>query len=240
MNNILLIPFVYELVILFIALLFEGLIIKQNSKKRSKLKTFLLLQFLFYTIAIAFSCYGKYLRFINDVFPESITGMNRYLFGLIWDLRLALCSMVFGIIYSFKFKIELFDSDKPLNQNNKIFIGIGCIIAATSIFLYEPGVQLYTLIVFGLIFIYDALVYIPLFVKSIQLANRVEDKKHKKAIFSISFMALCLVSIFLSFLLDQLILMLYFTRFSIFYYLAWFWAILGFISSYFGYIKPAK
>ena len=204
------------------------------------MKSLLLYQFIFYTLGIAFSCFGKYLRLIYEQFPTVNSTIIEYLFGLIWYLRLALCMMVFGIICSYKFKVELSDLDIKNNAKNRTVIGIGAIIASISVLLYQKGVNIYSLIVFGLIFIYNAAIYLPLLLNSIHLANRIEDKAHKKAIFYIAVMAFCLVSIFLSFLLDQLMLVFYSARFSIFYYLAWVWAIIGFISSYFGYMKPAK
>ncbi len=240
MNSLLIAPVLYESIILAIAILIELFIIKQNLKKKTSLKTLLMLQFLSYTIGIAFSLIGKYLKLVNDDFPQDLSLFGSYVFGLLWDTRLALLMMVVGMIYSFKFKVELFDSDKISRETQKLYIGLGVAIILIGLIMYQQGVHIYSFIVFGLVFVYGSTVYFPLMLKSIHLAGRIEEKAHKKAIYSIALMSFSLISILLSFLVDQAMLAILGWRFSIFYYFAWAWAIVGYISSYYGYIKPAK
>ncbi len=240
MNLLLIGPVIYEIFIFAIAIVIEILIVKQNQKKKTALTTLLMYQFLFYTIGIAFSLVGKYLKLVNDDFPQDIPFISAHIFGLLWDNRLALSMMVIGMIYSFKFKVELFDSDRISITNQRIYIGFGMAIFLLGLIMYQEGVHLYSFIVFGFVFLYGLVVYIPIMLKSIHLAGRIEEKGHKKAIYSIALMSFSLISILLSFLMDQAMLAILGWRFSIFYYFAWAWAIVGYISSYHGYIKPAK
>jgi lipopolysaccharide export LptBFGC system permease protein LptF len=84
-----------------------------------------------------------------------------------------------------------------------------------------------------------SMIYIAFLYRSIKAYKGVKESIYKKAFLSLAAMALCYMLIFLNFLIDRIfILVLNIPGFTLFYYLAWAFAIIGIVCAYLGYIKP--
>lgn len=240
MNELILLPLIYESIIFLIALIMNIFIIKRHRIKNTPQTRLLTIQFLFYLIAIFFTWMGKLMQYLLDDFPTPTSGIQEYFIVLIWDIRLALIMLTAGMIFSHFFKVEVFDAKAKDTLKNKGLTGLGFLIIIISFVLYDRSNSNIFLIIYGLVFLYDLIIYVSIMIHSIRLSKRIEDKIYKNAIQSIGFMAWCFIAIFLCFLLDQIVAIIAGWPYNIFYYLAWVWALLALISSYLGYIRPSE
>jgi phage-related holin len=119
----------------------------------------------------------------------------------------------------------------------------GTLTAFYDLIIYEPKPSflavLFDAIAFLLTLIFMSMIYIAFLYRSIEAYKGVKEPIYKRAFLSLAAMALCFMLILLNFLIDRiLILVLNIPGFTIFYYLAWIFAIIGIICAYLGYIKP--
>jgi hypothetical protein len=72
-----------------------------------------------------------------------------------------------------------------------------------------------------------------------QVAKRVTEERYRAAMMALYKMNLCFVLIFVMFMLDRVMILTIDWSYSIFYYAAWAFTVLGIYLAYEGYIKPA-
>ncbi len=82
------------------------------------------------------------------------------------------------------------------------------------------------------------MVYAPFLRRSIESYRAVEGKTYKQAFLSLAIMSISFMLIFLNFAIDRLLIFLGNPGFTVFYFLAWIFAIVGIFGAYYGYIRP--
>ncbi len=83
------------------------------------------------------------------------------------------------------------------------------------------------------------MIYLVFMYRMLEAFKHVERPIFRKAFFSLAIMAVCLIMIFVCFLIDRiLILIMEIPGFTFFYYLTWAFTIIGILCAYLGYIRP--
>jgi hypothetical protein len=233
---------IYESIVMAIAAILLILIVLKYLEKRHRLTFYLLLIFVFYTLAIYFSLISKIsvvLKLDLTIEPYSPLG---WIFFRILSFRISEFLVCIAIFLSYIFKVKIFQ--KEYNKIQKYIVMIfGTLTAFYDLIIYEPKPSflavLFDAIAFLLTLIFMSMIYIAFLYRSIEAYKGVKEPIYKRAFLSLAAMALCFMLILLNFLIDRiLILVLNIPGFTIFYYLAWIFAIIGIICAYLGYIKP--
>ena len=74
---------------------------------------------------------------------------------------------------------------------------------------------------------------------SVEAYRAVREPIYRRAFPSLTIMAISFMLIFLNLLIDRIFILVFeIPGFTIFYYLAWAFTIVGIVSAYFGYIRP--
>ena len=233
---------IYESFVLLISLILLTLIVFKYFEKRHELTRNLLIIFIFYTLAIFFSLLSKVfvvLRLDLVVEPYSHLG---WIFFRILSFRVSEFLVCIAILLSYNFKVKIFQQDYKKNQRYIVII-FGLFTAFYDLVIYEPvhGFMsvLLDAIAFLLTLIFMSMIYIAFMYRSIEAYRGVEESIYKQAFLSLTLMAFSYMLIFLSFLIDRIFILVFeIPGFTIFYYLAWAFAIFGIFCAYLGYIKP--
>jgi hypothetical protein len=198
--------------------------------------------FFFYSLAILFSLISKIfvvLRLDLIIDPYSPLG---WIFFRILSFRVSEFLVCIAIFLSYIFKVKIFQED--YNQMQKyVVIIFGSFTAFYNLVIYEPihgfTSVLLDAIAFLLTLIFMSMIYIAFMYRSIEAYRGVKEPVYRKAFLSLSLMAICYMLIFLNFLIDRIFILIFeIPGFTIFYYLAWAFAIIGIVCAYLGYIKP--
>jgi hypothetical protein len=233
---------IYEAIVLFIAIVLLILIVLKYLEKKHELTFYLVIVFLFYTIAIMFSLISKIcvvLKLDLVVDPYSPLG---WIFFRILSFRVSEFLVCIALFLSYVFKVKIFQ--KNYNKIQKyIVIIFGSFTAFYDLVIYEPKsgflAVLFDAIAFLLTLVFMSMIYIAFLYRSIEAYRSVREPIYKKAFLSLTIMALSFMLIFLNFLIDRIFILVFnIPGFTIFYYLAWAFAIIGIISAYYGYIRP--
>jgi len=108
-----------------------------------------------------------------------------------------------------------------------------------AIFVYVRGNTLLDAINFLNAVIIMSVVYIPFMINCYRLYKAINDIAMKKGFLSLSLMSLSFISILFCILLDRITILLEMSNgFTVFYFMAWSFVIVGFLCAYMGYIKP--
>ncbi len=241
-RNLFFIGMIYESIVLVISLILLILIMFKYLEKRHDLTLRLLVIFLIYTLAIFFSLLSKVfvvLRLDLVVEPYSPLG---WIFFRILSFRVSEFLVCIAILLSYNFKVKIFQEDYKKNQKYIVII-FGCFTAFYDLVIYEPVhgfmAVLLDAIAFLLTLIFMSMIYIAFMYRSIEAYKGVEESIYRQAFLSLTLMALSYMLIFLNFLIDRIFILVFeIPGFTIFYFLAWAFAILGIVCAYLGYIKP--
>ena len=234
---------IFEAIIILIAFILLILIFIKYIQKRHRLTLLLFFIFLCYWFAIFFSWLSKMLvlfsnidYIIDDLVADPGTFFSWILLR-IKDFRISFVFMSVAIFLSYILKVNVFE--KGYNKVHRILVIIYTIITAGfSLFIYEKGNTLLDVIAFLFIFVFMAMIYIPFFIRSFGAYKESDDKIFKRAFLSLALMSIFFILIPLNFLLDRVFILFGDPGFTIFYFLAWTFALLGIIGAYFGYIRP--
>ena len=231
---------VFESFILVIAGVMLVLVFLKYLQKRHDLTKLLLFVFLNYTFAIFFSWLSKWMVVFLLGGPDIPPGYpGAWIIGLILDFRISFIFVLVALLISYVLRVKLFD--KEYNKTSKVTsYSIFLVSVAYCAIVYQDGNTLLDVFAFLLVLIYMGFAYFPFMAKAIKAFQSVEKKEFKNAFASLAFMALSFVLIFVFFLIDRLTILFGGTGFTIFYFLAWTFAIIGIIAAYLGYIKPRK
>jgi len=234
---------VFESTIIVLSIIVLVLILIKYRQKKHQLTLYLFLIFMLYTIAIVFSWLSKILVLYsgvdyvyNTTLPDPAT-LTSWFVLRITDFRFSFFFLTIAIFISYVLKVNVFE--KGYNRVHKIVVIIyGIITLAYSLLIYERGNTLLDALAFLLIFVYMAMIYVPFFASSYKSFTVAENKTFKNAFISLALMSISYTFVPLNFLIDRLLILFGGSGFSLFYFLAWIFVLLGMIFSYFGYIRP--
>ncbi|MFX0058615.1 MAG: hypothetical protein ACFE85_06125 [Candidatus Hodarchaeota archaeon] len=243
MSELVFIGMTFESFIIIIAVILLILILKKYYEKRHQLTLYLFLIFLFYVIAIVFSWLSKILVLYsgieyvyNQAAPDPGTVLSWILLRIA-DFRLSFVFLSIAIFLSYILKVNVFE--KGYNNFLRIIVSVYAFITGGySLIVYQRGNTLLDAIAFLLIFLFMAGIYIPFFIRSYESYKSSGEHVIKNAFFSLALMSIFFILVPLNFLVDRITILLGGPGFSIFYFLAWIFVILGIVGAYFGYIKP--
>lgn len=236
--NILLnfIGMVFEIFIIVFAAILLILIFKKYLIKRHKLTRLLFIIFINYFIAILFSWISK----VFVVLQLNVTqdgSIIAWIYNVISDFRLSELFVTFAIFLSYILKVNVFEKGYNTIQKFTVII-YGIFTCIYVLFIYERGNTILDIIAFLIVFIYMVMVYTPFLRRAIEAYRGVQEKTYKQAFLSLAIMSICFMLIFLNFAVDRLLIFLGSPGFTLFYFLAWIFAIVGIFGAYYGYIRP--
>jgi hypothetical protein len=163
--------------------------------------------------------------------------ITTWFYNIIVDFRLSELFVTFAIFLSYVLKVNVFE--KGYNAMQRIIVIIyGIFSCIYVLFIYVSGNTLLDIIAFLIVFIYMVMVYTPFLRRAIESYRGVEEKIYRQAFLSLAIMSVCFMLIFLNFAIDRLFIFLGSPGFTIFYFLAWIFAIAGIFGAYYGYIRP--
>ncbi len=227
---------IFEIFILSIAAVLLVLILKKYFIKHHKLTRLLFLIFLSYFFAILFSWLSK----VFVVTQFDVTQDNSiiaWMYNRIIDFRLSEIFVTIAIFMSYILKVNVFEKGYNTFQRYVIII-YGIFSCVYVLFIYENGNTLLDIIAFLIVFIYMVMVYAPFLRRAIESYRAVEEKTYKQAFLSLAIMSFSFMLIFLNFAIDRILIFLGSLGFTLFYFLAWIFAIVGIFGAYYGYIRP--
>lgn len=244
MVNLVFIGMTFESFIIVIACILLFLILRKYYEKgKHKLTLYLFLIFLFYVIAIFFSWLSKILVLYSNIeyaynssVPDPGT-MLSWIILRITDFRLSFVFLAIAIFISYILKVNIFE--KEYKKSHRIIVIVYSIVTVLyTLLIYQRGNTLLDVIAFLLIFLFMAMIYFPFFFSSVNSYKSSQEKRFKNAFLSLALMAIFFIIVPFNFLLDRLLILFGGPGFSIFYFLAWIFVLLGIIAAYYGYIRP--
>ena len=241
--ELLLIGVIFELIIIIIGFLLLSLILKKYYEKRHKLTFLLFIIFLNFVISIIFSWLSKVLRFFsgleylsNPNTPDPGTIASWFLLRIV-DFRFTFLFVSIATIFTYQLYIELFEKQ---NFVQKIIVYIyEAFTVFYLMFIYQKGNALLLILAFLFTCIYSFMISIPFMVNCIKTRKSVNEKSYKNAFLSLIVMSICTLLVLVCQLIDRLFIIFFKSPgYTLFYFLAWIFAIIGIYAAYLGYIKP--
>jgi len=233
----------FESIIIILAVIILVLILTKYFQKKHQFTLYLFLIFLFYLIAIIFSWLSKILVLysgVDYIYNTTLAdpGTLQSWFVLrITDFRFSFFFLTIAIYISYVLKVNVFE--KGYNRVHKMIVIVyGIITLVFSLLIYVRGNTLIDAFAFLLIFLYMAMIYVPFLTSSYKSFKLAEEKAFKNAFISLALMSIFYILVPFNFLIDRLLILFGGPGFSLFYFLAWIFVLLGMIASYFGYIRP--
>lgn len=241
-RNLFFIGVIYESIVLVISGILLFFIVLKYLKKRHRLTLYLLLIFVFFALAVIFSLISKIfvvLRLDLQVNPNTPYG---WIFFRILSFRVSEFFVCIAIFLTYVLKVKIFQ--ERFNKTQKyIVIIFGSFTAFYDLVIYQAEhsstAVLLDAIAFLLTLIFMAMIYLVFMYRMLEAYKHVERPIFRKAFLSLAIMAISFILIFVCFLIDRiLILLLDIPGFTLFYYLAWAFTIIGILCAYLGYIRP--
>ncbi len=225
---------VFELFIIIIAVVLLILIFKKYLIKRHYFTMLLFIIFINYSIAIFFSWISK----VFVVFQINVTqdgSILAWFYNIIIDFRLSELFVTFAILISYILKVNVFEKGYNTIQKFAVII-YGIFTCIYVLFVYESGNTLLDIGAFLIVFIYMLMVYGPFFRRTMQAYRGLPE--FSQAFLSLAIMSISFILIFLNFAIDRVLIFLGSPGFTVFYFLAWIFVIVGIFGAYYGYIRP--
>ncbi|TFG22862.1 MAG: hypothetical protein EU532_14030 [Promethearchaeota archaeon] len=164
------------------------------------------------------------------------TPLSWILFRIV-DFRISFMFVTLGTIFSYLLMINVFD--KEFNKTQQMIIYIyGIFTAFYSLIIYQRGLVILDVLAFLFLLILISIIYIPFMISSFTHYKSVSDPDYKKAFLSLALMSLSFILVLLMFLIDRILILFGDPGFTMFYFMAWIFVLLGFLEAYLGYIKP--
>ena len=236
---------IFETCILFIGILLLLLILKRYFEKKNKLTLYLFTIFLNLIIATFFSMLSKVIVLttnIDYVYNQpNIEYPNTPYYWIVLrivDFRITMIFVIIGSLLSYLLEKNIFE--EKVKKYYGFFVYIFSIYSIFfAIFVYVRGNTLLDAINFLNAVIIMSVVYIPFMINCYRLYKAINDIAMKKGFLSLSLMSLSFISILFCILLDRITILLEMSNgFTVFYFMAWSFVIVGFLCAYMGYIKP--
>ncbi|MBD3342629.1 MAG: hypothetical protein GF353_26245 [Candidatus Lokiarchaeota archaeon] len=234
---------IYELIIILISAILLILILKRYQIKKHRLTLILFFIFLNLTLAIIFSWLSKLIVLYSQInyledntLPDPGTPFAWIMFRII-EFRISFVFVSIGTILSYILKVRVFDQGyKPYERNLIFSFGIFTILYAFFVFI--RGFLFLDVLAFLFVSILMIIVYIPFLFRCFNAYTSVEKRTYQIAFISLAIMSLSFVLIFIMFLIDRVLILLGDPGFTVFYFAAWAFSIIGIVSAYLGYIRP--
>jgi len=211
---------------------------------KNRLTLLLCLFLLSIFLAVFFSWLSKILVIFTDVDylynepTKSYPHTPVYLIHLrIVDFRIALAFIALGAVFSYIFKENVFEEEHK-TISKVLFYSFANFTIFFSIFIYERGDTLLDALNFLFVFTIITIVYLPFMIKSIKSYRSSDNPFIKKKLLSLSLMSLTLMTVMFLFLIDRILVLLGAYHFTVFYFIAWIFVMIGIICAYIGYIMP--
>ena len=240
--DLLFIGMVYETIIIIVTGILLVLILKKYYEKKHKLTFLLFLIFLNWFLGIIFSWLSKVIELYSGIpwledstTPEPGTIQSFFLLRISY-FRISFLFVTIGILLTYILEVKLFE--KGYTRKKYFAILFGIFTAIYVFFVYIRGFLLLDVLAFLFVAIYMLVIYLSFAIKTIQAFRAIKEKNYKKGFLSLSIMSICLILVFVMFLVDRILIFLGNIGFTIFYFMAWTFAVIAILCAYLGYIKP--
>jgi hypothetical protein len=244
MVNLVFMGMLFETVIIAIGLILLILIYKKYTIKRHRLTLYLFAIVLSLLISVIFSWLSKIIVLTTEIdyvynqlnvkFPD--TPLYWIIFRIV-DFRISILFVAIAVIFSYLLKVGVFEEGYSTFQRYIVFI-YGAYVMIFTIFIYERGNTLLDAINFLNILVYMGAIYITFSIKLMNAYNKVNDPTFKRAFLSLTLMSVSFIMTFIFILIDRITIIFGSEGFTIFYFLAWCFVIVGFLGAYLGYVRP--
>jgi hypothetical protein len=244
-NRIELIALVYEGLVVSIYVVFLLLFWRRYKQIKNRLTLYLFLVFVHFFFAIIFSWLSKYLVLFSGLNYLSIENakdpntLESWILLRILDFRISFIFVSLASIFTYIFKFKLFEANVKKFQKYIVFC-YGGFTAIYSLLIYEKDNILLDILAFFFIAMLIIAIYLPFMIKTIIIYKIDQQEFIKKKLLSLSFMAFFFILIFICFFIDRLLIFFGFLGYTIFYFLAWLWAIFTIMFAYIGYLRPKR
>ena len=245
MDVMVLVGAIFEICILFVGIFLLLLILKRYFEKKNKLTLYLFTIFLNLIIATFFSMLSKVIVLttnIDYVYNQpNIEYPNTPYYWIVLrivDFRITIIFVIIGSFLSYLLEKNIFE--EKVKKYYGFFVYLFSIYSIFfAIFVYVRGNTLLDAINFLNAVIIMSVVYIPFMINCYRLYSAINDVAMKKGFISLSLMSLSFLLILFFILLDRITILLEMSNgFTVFYFMAWSFVIVGFLCAYMGYIKP--
>lgn len=236
---------IFEICILFVGIFLLLLILKRYFEKKNKLTLYLFTIFLNLIIATFFSMLSKVIVLttnIDYVYNQpNIEYPNTPYYWIVLrivDFRITIIFVIIGSFLSYLLEKNIFE--EKVKKYYGFFVYLFSIYSIFfAIFVYVRGNTLLDAINFLNAVIIMSVVYIPFMINCYRLYKAINDTAMKKGFLSLSLMSFSFFSVLFCILLDRITILLEMSNgFTVFYFMAWSFVIVGFLFAYLGYIKP--
>ena len=232
----------YETGIIILFLLLLVFIIIHYIRKKT-LNTFLLLaSFTCMLLAIVFSWLSK-LLLVNEITPDfdeldsNLPGF--WIFGLILSFRISFVVIVIAADITHILKVKIFD-DTPNKVERWILVIFSLFTIVFALTAMEKENVTLDVLAFLFVLIVMCFVYIPFVIASLKMYRVMKEPHYKRASLSLAILGISFIMVFVGFLADRIVILIRGYGYSVFYFAAWGFVILGTFAAYMGYIRTSR
>jgi len=242
MVNYYFIGMIYEGIVLLFALPLIILSLRNYIRVRHRLALLLFLILLSYLCSIFFSWFAKVLRVYSNIDYIIYTDVLDPNTPISWILlrishfRISYVFITIAISLSYLFKVKIFEEEFTVIKRNMI-IGFTIFNLIFSLFIFQKGNVLFDVLIFLFVFIFMNIVYIPFLQSAIKAYKSTDHFGFRKSFLSLSIMSVSYILVLFCLLVDRIYIFFGHYGFTIFYFFAWIFVLIGIISNYFGYLR---
>ncbi|MGV9171420.1 MAG: hypothetical protein ACOC35_02465, partial [Promethearchaeia archaeon] len=222
------------------------LIFLKYRERKHKLTLYLFIIFSCYLLAIIFSWLSKVLVLYSGIeyLQEGATSEPRilasYILLRIANFRFSFVFLTIAIYISYILKVNIFDNG-IYNELQRIIISIYAVFTAIFSFAaYGLTNVLLDLLAFLFVFVFMLTIYLQFLLAAYKSYKKVTEKPIKTAFTSLMLMSFSFIMILFSFLIDRILIFMGSPGFTVWYFMAWTWGIIGIVGTYYGYIRPGR
>ena len=243
MVELIFIGMIYESIIIIITIILLILIFERYQFKKQRLTLILFIIFLNLLLAIVSSWLAKILvlysgiDYIEDASVKDPGTPVSWILLRISSFRISFVFVTVAVFYSYILKVNVFENEyHPIHKIIVVIYGVFTLIY--SLVVYQKGINFLDIFAFLFVLIYMIIIYIPFLYRSLEVRKTTNIPIYRNAFLSLAIMSLCLILVFVNFLIDQVIIFLGYPSYTIFYFAAWTSAVIAVLGAYLGYIRP--
>lgn len=233
----------YETGIIFLFLILLILIIIHYSKKKTVNTLLLLGSFTGIFVAIIFSWLSKFYLIKNGIlgFDDLDPNIPNFWFiSVLLQFRISFVLLVIAADFTYILKVKVFD-DMPKKIERLILIILSIATILFALIAIEQGNVLLDVLSFLSVLVIMTYVYVPFIIASLKMYRILEETQYKRATLSLSAMSFSFIMVFVSFLADRLIMLIFNSEgYTFFYFSAWAFSIIAAFAAYLGYIRTSR
>jgi hypothetical protein len=147
--------------------------------------------------------------------------------------------MAFAIYLTYLFTIGAFDLHPEKWKKNFVLI-FGIVTVSYLMIFFTYGETMLDLIGFLLIVIYLGIVFVPYMLKSFSYMKAVDNPGSKRGFLYLGLSSTAYILVFVSFLIDRVLVVMNDSGFTFFYFSAWTFGVFSISFAFLGYIRPGK